>query len=68
MKRSIFRLSEMSRIEKTVFIVCFAAMFFVFLFDLTGFLENRISKIIFSVFLGIFAVNWIVILFLHRRK
>ena len=58
----------MSRIEKTIFIVSFVSMFIVFLFDLTGFLQKNISRMIFSVFLGIFAVNWIVILFLHRKK
>ena len=68
MKRSILRFSEMSRIEKTIFIVSFVSMFIVFLFDLTGFLQKNISRMIFSVFLGIFALNWIVILFLHRKK
>ncbi|TES91750.1 MAG: hypothetical protein E3J87_07110 [Candidatus Cloacimonadota bacterium] len=67
MRRSIFRFSEMNRIEKAIFVVCCASMLFVFLFDLTGFLPKNISRIFFSVFLGIFVVNWIVVLIRHRK-
>ncbi|MCK4233793.1 hypothetical protein KAX75_05155 [candidate division WOR-3 bacterium] len=68
MGRSIFRLSEMNRIEKTIFVVSFVGMFFVFIFDLTGFLEKLVSKIIFSVFLGVFIVNWIIVVIHYRRR
>ncbi|MCK4575275.1 hypothetical protein KAU34_02595 [candidate division WOR-3 bacterium] len=68
MRRSIFRLSEMNRIEKTIFVVSFVGMFFVFIFDLTGFLERLVSKIIFSVFLGVFIVNWIIVVIHYRRR
>jgi|GEM_PF-5912748 len=68
MRKSIFRISEMNRVEKTIFIVCFTAMFFVFLFDLTGFMQKNTSRITFSVFLGIFLINWIVVLIRHRKR
>lgn len=68
MRRSIFRISEMNSIEKTIFVVCFAGMFFVFLFDFTGFLQKNISRIFFSVFLGVFILNWMVVLIHHRKK
>lgn len=68
MRRSIFRFQEMNASEKTFFIVSVAGMFFSFILDLTKVLENRLAKIFFSTFLGVFLVNWLVVLIRHRRE
>jgi hypothetical protein len=68
MRRSIFRIGEMSATEKIFFVVSFAGMFLAFIFDFAGFLEKKLSRIFFSLFLGVFVINWLVILLRHRRK
>lgn len=58
----------MGTTEKIFFIVSFAGMFFAFIFDFAGFLEKKLSRIFFSCFLGMFIINWLVVLIKHRRK
>jgi hypothetical protein len=67
MRRSIFRIGELGTVEKTIFIVSFVGMFFAFIFDFSGFLERKLSRIFFSAFLGVFVINWLVILLRHRQ-
>jgi hypothetical protein len=68
MRRSIFRIGEMSATEKIVFVVSFAGMFLAFIFDFAGFLEKKLSRIFFTCFLGMFILNWLVVLIKYRRK
>ncbi len=68
MRRSIFRIGELSTIEKTFFIVSFVGMFLTFIFDFAGFIEKQYSRIFFSCFLCIFVINWVVVLLRHRER
>jgi hypothetical protein len=68
MRRSIFRFQEMNASEKVFFVVSVAGMTFSFILDLMGILENKLARIFFSTFLGIFLLNWFVVLLKYRKK
>ena len=64
--RSIFRFSQMTTTEKVIFLSCFAGMFLTYILDLSNFIAKDLSRIVFSIFLAVFIIDWVVILLRHK--